>query len=112
METLADYGTVQYFGVSTFTTGIFAPGLGWDDSPAAAQLASVLLGFVFTLILLERYSRRKMRFHHTGQKNITVCRVRTLKVAGVACLFDLFDRLPVGLFDSRRFAGGVELDHL
>lgn len=69
METLADYGTVQYFGVSTFTTGIFRTWFGLDDSPAAAQLASVLLGFVFTLILLERYSRRKMRFHHTGQKH-------------------------------------------
>ncbi len=72
METLADYGTVQYFGLSTFTTGIFRTWFGMDDSAAAAQLAAVLLGFVFTLILLERWSRRRMRFHHTGRSQQTL----------------------------------------
>lgn len=69
METLADYGTVQYFGISTFTTGIFRTWFGLNDSAAAAQLSAVLLSFVFTLILLERWSRRRMRFHHTGQRH-------------------------------------------
>lgn len=68
METLADYGTVQYFGISTFTTGIFRTWYGLDDSVTAAQLASLLLGFVTMLILLERYSRRKARFHGTSNK--------------------------------------------
>ena len=68
METLADYGTVQYFGVSTFTTGIFRTWFGLGDSAAAAQLAAMLMGFVFLLILVERWSRRRARFHHTGQK--------------------------------------------
>ena len=68
METLADYGTVQYFGVTTFTTGIFRTWYGLDDSVTAAQLASLLLGFVAMLILLERYSRRKARFHSTSNK--------------------------------------------
>jgi len=72
METLADYGTVQYFGLSTFTTGIFRTWFGMDDSAAAAQLATVLLGFIFTLILLERWSRRRMRFHHTGRSQQTL----------------------------------------
>lgn len=66
METLADYGTVQYFGVSTFTTGIFRTWFGLGDSAAAAQLSAMLLGFVFALILLERWSRRRARFHHTS----------------------------------------------
>ncbi len=65
METLADYGTVKYFGVNTFTTGIFRTWFGLGDSAAAAQLSAVLLMFVFTLILLERWSRRRARFHHT-----------------------------------------------
>lgn len=69
METLADYGTVQYFGISTFTTGIFRTWFGLNDSAAAAQLSAVLLSVVFTLILLERWSRRRMRFHHTGQRH-------------------------------------------
>lgn len=68
METLADYGTVQYFGVSTFTTGIFRTWFGLGDSAAAAQLAAMLMGFIFALIALERWSRRRARFHHTGHK--------------------------------------------
>ena len=62
METLADYGTVQYFGVSTFTTGIFRTFYGFDDITAASQLSAALLFFVFLLIVLERYSRRKARY--------------------------------------------------
>jgi len=68
METLADYGTVQYFGVDTFTTGIFRTWFGLGDRAAAAQLASILLGFVLVLVVLERWSRRRARFHHSGQK--------------------------------------------
>lgn len=64
METLADYGTVQYFGVPTFTTGIFRTWFGLGDSAAAAQLAAVMLLFVFALIALERHSRRRARYYH------------------------------------------------
>ncbi|MEN8170871.1 MAG: iron ABC transporter permease [Pseudomonadota bacterium] len=67
METLADYGTVQYFGVSTFTTGIFRTWYGLDNAPAAAQLAAMLLVFVVVLVTLERSSRRKARYHKTGR---------------------------------------------
>lgn len=69
METLADYGTVQYFGVSTFTTGIFRTWFGLGDSAAAAQLSSLLLGFIFALILLERWSRRRARYHNTSRRH-------------------------------------------
>lgn len=68
METLADFGTVQYFGVSTFTTGIFRTWFGLGNSAAAAQLAAMLMSFVFVLILIERWSRRKARYHHTSGK--------------------------------------------
>ena len=64
METLADYGTVQYFGISTFTTGIFRTWYGLDDSVTTAQLASLLLTFVIVLIVLERYSRHRAQFHN------------------------------------------------
>lgn len=67
METLADYGTVQYFGVSTFTTGIFRTFYGFGDSAAAAQLAAFLLGFVALLVLVEKYSRRKARYHSSSE---------------------------------------------
>jgi len=68
METLADYGTVQYFGVSTFTTGIFRTFYGLGDTAAAAQLAAVLLSFVTLLIVLERYSRRKARYFSSAEQ--------------------------------------------
>lgn len=68
METIADYGTVQYFGVATFTTGIFRIWFGFGDSTTAAQLAAMLLGVVLLLILLERWSRKRARFHHTSSK--------------------------------------------
>jgi iron(III) transport system permease protein len=75
METLADYGTVQYFGVSTFTTGIFRTWYGLDNAPAAAQLAAILLLFVVVLVTLERYSRRQARYHDTGRRKQAVTRL-------------------------------------
>ncbi|GAA0492007.1 MULTISPECIES: iron ABC transporter permease [Pigmentiphaga] len=69
METLADYGAVSYFGVQTFTTGIYRAWLSMGDRIAAAQLASALLAFVFVLVWLERRSRTRLRFHAGAQRH-------------------------------------------
>jgi iron(III) transport system permease protein len=66
METLADYGTVSYFGVQTFTTGIYRAWFSLGDRIAAAQLAAALLAFVIVLLLLEGRSRGRSRFHNTS----------------------------------------------
>ena len=66
METLADYGTVSYFGVQTFTTGIYRAWFSLGNRVAAAQLAMCLLGFVVLLLALERSSRGPARFHGGG----------------------------------------------
>jgi iron(III) transport system permease protein len=68
METLADYGTVSYFGVQTFTTGIYRAWFSLGDRAAAAQLAMCLLGFVLLLLALERASRGSARFHAPGAR--------------------------------------------
>ncbi|MCW9013292.1 MAG: iron ABC transporter permease [Gammaproteobacteria bacterium] len=68
METLADYGTVSYFGLGVFTTGIFRTWFGLGDETAAAKLAALLLLFVFTLVIIERGSRKQARYHHTSNK--------------------------------------------
>jgi iron(III) transport system permease protein len=68
METLADYGTVSYFGLGVFTTGIFRTWFGLGDSVAAAKLAALLLLFVFSLVVVERLSRKQARYHHTTNK--------------------------------------------
>lgn len=93
METLADYGTVQYFGVSTFTTGIFRTFYGYGDTAAAAQLAASLLAFVILLVLLERYSRRRARYHSAAESR---ARADLIPLTGsgaimavVACLMPL-----------------------
>lgn len=65
METLNDYGTVDFFAVATFTAGIFDVWLNMNSAPGAAQLATVLLTFVIVLVGLERYGRRQQKFHHT-----------------------------------------------
>ncbi len=64
METLGDFGTVHYFSVQTFATGIYSHWISFDAQSqiAAAQLASMLLGFVLTLVLLERLSRHNNRY--------------------------------------------------
>lgn len=67
METLADYGTVHYFGVTTFTTGIFRTWYGMGDPIGALQLASILLTFVVVLMVIERASRTKSRYHGAGR---------------------------------------------
>lgn len=67
MEVFADYGTVQYFGIPTLTTGIFRIWFGMNDRSGAAQLASLLCTLALCLMLLELYSRRQLRFYHTGQ---------------------------------------------
>lgn len=68
METLADYGTVQYFGISAFTTGIFRTWFGLGDSAAAAQLSALLMLFVMVLIFIEYWSRQQQRYHHTSTR--------------------------------------------
>jgi iron(III) transport system permease protein len=68
METLNDFGTVQYFGVPTFTTGIYRAWFGSGERQAAAQLAAVLMMFILGLILLERGSRRQARYYQTSSR--------------------------------------------
>ncbi|WP_395138428.1 ABC transporter permease [Schlegelella aquatica] len=62
METLADYGVGSYFGLATFTTGIYRAWLSMDDRLAAAQLATALLAVVALLLWLEHRAQRRMRF--------------------------------------------------
>jgi iron(III) transport system permease protein len=61
METLADYGTVAYFAVDTFTTGIYRAWFSLGDRVAAAQLSTLLLAVVVAALMLERWSRRAAR---------------------------------------------------
>ena len=66
METLNDLGTVEYFGINTFTTGIYRTWLGMGERAAAAQLAAFLMIFVLILIVLERRSRSAAQYYDSS----------------------------------------------
>ena len=68
METLADFGTVTYFGVDTLTAGIYRSWQGLGDKIAAARLSIVLLLFVGLLVFVERRQRARMRFYARSMK--------------------------------------------
>lgn len=112
METLADYGTVSYFAVQTFTTGIYRAWFSLGDRIAAAQLSAALLAFVILVLLLERASRRRARFHHGSRAGRSTRRVRLGALHGtLACLSCALPLcvgflLPAGLLVQMAFAEG------
>jgi iron(III) transport system permease protein len=62
METLADFGVASYFGIQTFSTGIYKAWLAMDNRIAAAQLATLLLLVVGVLLALEARAQKRLRF--------------------------------------------------
>lgn len=75
METLADFGTVQYFGVNTFTTGIFRTWFGLGNQAAAAQLKRYFISRrVYISALRTRWSRWQARYHPSGHKQVALPR--------------------------------------
>jgi iron(III) transport system permease protein len=68
METLSDFGTVQYFSVDTFTTGIYRTWFGMGERIAATQLAALLLLFIFALILVEQRVRQRGRYYQSQHR--------------------------------------------
>lgn len=77
METLNDFGTVQYFAVDTLTAGIYRTWIGMNETAAATQLAGVLLLFVVALMALERMGRSgstrhtSLRYRHLPRFPLT-----------------------------------------
>ncbi len=69
METLADFGAVAYFGVDTFTTGIYKAWFGLGDKAAAARLACLLLGCTLLMLWLERRQRGGARYASAGARS-------------------------------------------
>ena len=68
METMAEFGAVDYCAVDTFSTGIYRTWMGRGSFVAAAQLSTCLLGAVGLLYLLESRLRKSAKFHHATQR--------------------------------------------
>lgn len=71
METLADFGVVDYFAIPTFSTGIFRTWIAMGEKLAAMKLTAVMLVFVFALVAFESLSRRGRFDSGTGRGRIT-----------------------------------------
>jgi len=82
METLADYGVGSYFGLATFTTGIYKAWLVMFDRDAAAQLASLLLLLVALLLWVEQRAQKRLRFAATRAGAMHAAEARAIELRG------------------------------
>lgn len=114
METVADFGVVEYFGVATFTTGIFRTWYAMGDQLAALQLAAWLFLVVLVLVLVEFFARRGRVANPIGHlpapRLIVLTGVRAW-LATLACLVPVLFGfiLPVGLLLQHHFEAGDPL---
>ncbi|HEX6019934.1 MAG TPA: iron ABC transporter permease [Burkholderiaceae bacterium] len=113
METLADYGTVAYFGVQTFTTGIYRAWFSLGDRVAAAQLSLALLGFVVAVLALERASRGRSRYADATLRGRSVARLpltgARAALAVAACALPLLLGFVLPALVLGRLASSTEL---
>ena len=63
METLSDFGAVDFFSINTLTTAIYNSWLSFDDLAFSNQLSFYLLIFIFGLFVIEKFSRRSAKYH-------------------------------------------------
>ena len=63
METLAEFGAVDFFSINTLTTGIYNSWITFDDLAFANRISFLLLLFIFSVFILENLSRRKAKYH-------------------------------------------------
>ncbi|MEM7021812.1 MAG: iron ABC transporter permease [Pseudomonadota bacterium] len=114
METLADFGTVQYFGVVTFTTGIYRTWFALGEPVAAAQLAAALMMVVFLVLVLERLSRGLARYQRTTasrpRQSYRLSRPREA-VALIVCLLPIIlgFGIPVAVLAQMTLENGDDL---
>ncbi len=101
METLAEFGAVSYFGVPTFTTGIYRTWYAFGDPVAASQLSASLLAVVLLALMLEKASRGRARYHDSGGRPYQRPRLspRRSVLVWIGCLIPLTGGflLPAGL---------------
>ncbi len=103
METVNDFGTVDYFAVQTLTTGIFSVWLDGNNAGGAAQIATTILVLVVLLVSLEKTSRRRIRFFSMSRQHRPVTRLALRGArawaASLACFipFGLGFLLPAGV---------------
>jgi len=86
METLNDFGTVDFFAVQTLTAGLFDTWMNLGNLGGAAQIATTMLAFVVILVTLERYSRRKQKQYATRDSREPIQRFILSRPRQAVCL--------------------------
>ncbi|WP_417620026.1 ABC transporter permease [Oceanihabitans sediminis] len=76
MEVLNDYGAAKYYGVNTFTTGIFRSWFSLEEPQTAVYLSALLICFIFALILFEKWQVRKIKFTSSKTNSTQIQRKR------------------------------------
>ena len=67
METLAEFGAVDFFSINTLTTGIYNSWIAFDDLAFANRLSFFLLLFIFALFIIENFSRKRAKYHFNSR---------------------------------------------
>ncbi|MEX2617075.1 MAG: iron ABC transporter permease [Alphaproteobacteria bacterium] len=96
METISDFGTVDYFAVQTLTLGIFNVWLGMNNLPAAAQIAAMSFVFVIALLALEYFARSRRRYTDTSRRAVGFAPERAPPPRAAACLFICLTPVVIG----------------
>ncbi len=96
METLSDFGAVDHFAISTFTTGIFRTWYGMYDLTTAMQLASMLLIFITFCLVIERTSRKNANYSTIGSNFKPTQVTRLGSLGSFVCFFVCFIPIFIG----------------
>lgn len=120
METISEFGAVEYFAIETITLGIFNVWLGMNSLPAAAQIASVSTLFIVALLCVELLARSRRRFTNTSRKTVPLAATPVGGLKALACAAVCLTpvvvgfMIPAGLLSgfvlqghSLEFGGGV-----
>ena len=86
METISDFGTVEYFAIETLTLGIFNVWLGMNSLTAAAQIASFAFLFIVALLVFELMARASRRYTDTSRKSVSLEGTRLTGWSSAGCV--------------------------
>lgn len=96
METISEFGVVEYFAIETITLGIFNVWLGMNSLPAAAKIASVCFLFIIALLAIELLARSRRRFINTSRKSAQLPPQKLTGGKAAACLAACLTPIVVG----------------
>ena len=90
METISDFGTVDYFALETLTLGVFNVWLGMNSLSGASQISCVIFIFVIVLLSLELVARKRQKFYEKSSGQNMITPIKTKGVSSIICFLICF----------------------